>query len=110
MAMVARGGRSGPIPEQAWERVVLPDGTAAVVARQGEWALVRMPSGREGRIRAVELEAFLARGGRREPTRAELAAMLQMGLRRTTWQLIGLVALMLAIMLALLLLRLTYGG
>ncbi len=92
-----------------FERVVLPDGSVAEVALQGDWALVRMANGREGRIRTVELEAFLARGRSRAPTRAEVALELQRGFKRTAWHLIGLVVLILAIMLALLILRLAYG-
>jgi hypothetical protein len=112
-------GRNPDIPLEAIEApvssgrgyrpVTLGDGTTAQVAIEGDWAYVRMPSGKEGRMKASSLEAFLAGEGRRPVTREEVATEVRQGTRVALWQLLAFVGLLLAIAGAFILLQLVNG-
>jgi len=95
---------------RTYRPMALSDGTTAEVALDGEWAYVRMPSGKEGRVRASSLEAYLAGEGRRPATREEVATELRRGTRVAIWQLLAFVGLLLAIAGAFILLQLLNGG
>lgn len=92
--------------ERAYTPVALTDGTTAEVAIQGEWAYVRMPSGKEGRVKASCLGHYLAGDGRDPATLEGVATEYRRGMRMALWQLLAFVGLLLTIVGALILLQL----
>jgi len=98
------------LTRRSYRPVTLCDGTPAEVALEGEWAYVRMPSGREGRVRTSSLEQYVATDGRRPATREEVATELRRGFRVTLWQAMAFLGLLMAVLGALILLRLFNGG
>ena len=88
-----------------YRQVGLPDGTPCEVAREGDWVYVRLPGGKEGRLRSRRFDAFMREGrssmvgGGRGAARTALAEAM----RRSAWQLVGFVVLVLVVLLGLLL-------
>lgn len=75
------------------------------VAREGEWVYVRLPGGKEGRLRSRRFDSFMRDGreGRSGADGPRLGRALAEAARRSTWPIVGFVVLVLVVLLALLL-------
>jgi len=93
---------------RGYRQVALPDGTECEVAREGDWVYVRLPGGREGRLRSRRFDSFIrdGRAGRGKDGRGgtgEARSALAEAMRRSAWSLVGFVVLVLVVLLGLLL-------
>jgi hypothetical protein len=78
-------------------------------ARDGDWVYVRLPDGREGRVRAARYGSFIERGSVRRADMDDARTVLHEAMRRSTWQWVGLIVLALAVLVALLIVSLLGG-
>ena len=113
----ARG--DAPIARR-YKQVGLPDGTGCEVAREGGWVYVRLPDGKEGRLRSRRFDSLMQEGraGRAGAGRGgggntggsgEARSALAEAMRRSTWSLVGFVVLVLVVLMALLLVSVLGG-
>ncbi len=77
--------------------------------RDGEWVLVRLEDGSEGRVRADRFEEWLGQQGARAPSVEEISAFMLRARRRLMWQVMGLLGILAAIGLGMIIMMLIYG-
>ena len=77
--------------------------------REGDWVMVRLGDGSEGRMRADRFESWLRAQSAPAVTREDVLEGLERTRRSLVWQLIGLAALLAFIGLAFLVLALLHG-
>jgi type IV secretory pathway component VirB8 len=77
--------------------------------REGDWVLVRLEDGSEGKVKADRFEEWLEQRGAKAPSVEEIAAFMLRARRRLKWQVMGLLGIMAAIALGMIIMMLIYS-